>query len=124
MADKERKLNSKVAYFYDRGFNNLGFTIHSNPLTADVGNYSYGFGHPMKPHRMRMVHNLILNYNLDSKMSLLKPPRASPEEMTRFHTDEYIDFLHHVTPETATDLTRNHEICWSIRPYYTPVHSF
>ncbi|TIB33919.1 hypothetical protein E3P86_02905 [Wallemia ichthyophaga] len=94
MADKERKLNSKVAYFYD----------------PDVGNYSYGFGHPMKPHRMRMVHNLILNYNLDSKMSLLKPPRASPEEMTRFHTDEYIDFLHHVTPETATDLTRNHEI--------------
>lgn len=67
----------------------------------------------MKPHRMRMVHNLILNYNLNNKMQILKPPRASPEEMTRFHTDEYIDFLKHVTPETATDLTRNHEICWS-----------
>ena len=40
-----------------------------------------------------------------------KPPRATPEEMTRFHTDEYIDFLQNVTPETAADLTRNHEIC-------------
>ena len=29
----------RVAYFYD----------------ADVGNYAYGAGHPMKPHRIRTV---------------------------------------------------------------------
>ena len=25
--------------------------------------------------------------------------------MTRFHTDEYVDFLHRVTPDTAADMT-------------------
>ncbi|TIA89026.1 hypothetical protein E3P99_02250 [Wallemia hederae] len=104
MATGLKKLKSKVAYYYD----------------PDVGNYSYGFGHPMKPHRMRMVHNLVVNYELDKKMQILKPPRASPEEMTRFHTDEYIDFLKHVTPETAADLTRNHEICGFSTPRLAP----
>lgn len=55
MTTESKKLKSKVAYYYD----------------SDVGNYSYGFGHPMKPHRMRMVHNLVLNYGLDKKMQIL-----------------------------------------------------
>ena len=37
-----------VAYFYD----------------ADVGNYAYPAGHPMKPHRIRLAHSLIMNYGL------------------------------------------------------------
>lgn len=36
----------KVAYFYD----------------SDVGNYAYVAGHPMKPHRIRVAHSLIMNY--------------------------------------------------------------
>lgn len=44
----------KVAYFYD----------------SDVGNYAYVSGHPMKPHRIRMAHSLIMNYNLYSKMEI------------------------------------------------------
>ena len=44
----------KVAYFYD----------------SDVGNYAYVAGHPMKPHRIRMAHSLIMNYNLYSKMEI------------------------------------------------------
>ena len=36
----------KICYYYD----------------GDVGNYYYGQGHPMKPHRIRMTHNLLLNY--------------------------------------------------------------
>lgn len=43
----------------------------SSSDTDDVGNFSYGFGHPMKPHRMRMAHNLIVNYGLDKKMTVL-----------------------------------------------------
>ncbi len=43
-----------VAYFYD----------------SDVGNYAYVAGHPMKPHRIRMAHSLIMNYGLYKKMEI------------------------------------------------------
>lgn len=46
--------NRKVAYFYD----------------SDVGNYAYVSGHPMKPHRIRMTHSLVMNYGLYRKMEI------------------------------------------------------
>ena len=50
-----------VAYFYD----------------SDVGNYAYTSGHPMKPHRIRLAHSLIMNYglykNLEIYVSVSKP---------------------------------------------------
>ncbi|CAI6334922.1 unnamed protein product [Periconia digitata] len=76
-------VNKKVAYFYD----------------SDVGNYAYVAGHPMKPHRIRMAHSLIMNYGLYTKMEIYRAKPASKFEMTQFHTDEYIDFLHKVTPD-------------------------
>lgn len=79
----------RVAYYYD----------------GDVGNFSYGLGHPMKPHRMRMTHQLVSSYGMLEKMDVVWPTRASPVQMTRFHTDEYIDFLHRVSPETAQEMT-------------------
>ncbi|GAA5936999.1 uncharacterized protein JCM15063_000124 [Sporobolomyces koalae] len=79
----------KVAYFYD----------------DDVGAYAFNLVHPMKPHRIKMAHNLITNYGLDKHLDVLKPDRCTPHEMTRFHTDEYIDFLARVTPETFDDMT-------------------
>lgn len=39
-------------------------------VSGDVGNYYYGQGHPMKPHRIRMTHNLLLNYGLYRKMEI------------------------------------------------------
>eukprot|EP00967_Tisochrysis_lutea_P020913 scaffold23714_cov37-Tisochrysis_lutea.AAC.1 len=44
----------RVCYFYD----------------TDIGNYYYGQGHPMKPHRIRMAHHLLLNYGLYRKMEI------------------------------------------------------
>ena len=38
------------------------------PLSPQIGNYYYGQGHPMKPHRIRMAHNLLLSYGLYRKM--------------------------------------------------------
>ena len=90
-----RAPKATVAYYYDS----------ASLLTDDVGNFSYGFGHPMKPHRMRIAHSLVLNYGLDKKMTIIRPPRASKHEMTRFHTDEYIDLISRVTPSTAPELT-------------------
>ncbi|TEB32285.1 histone deacetylase RPD3 [Coprinellus micaceus] len=86
MASKSKR---KVDYFHD----------------PDVGAYTYGLGHPMKPHRIQVAHELVTAYDMLPKMQVLKAKRASAVEMTRFHTDEYVHFLHRVTPETAEELT-------------------
>ena len=44
----------RVSYFYD----------------AEIGNFHYGQGHPMKPHRIRMAHNPLLSYGLYRKMEI------------------------------------------------------
>jgi len=53
----------------------------------------------MKPHRLRMTHNLILNYGLYKKLYVYRPTRITPLEMTKFHTDDYINFLQTVRPD-------------------------
>lgn len=73
----------RVAYFYD----------------SDIGNYAYVSGHPMKPHRIRLAHSLVMNYGLYKKMEIYRAKPASKYEMTQFHTDEYIEFLAKVTPD-------------------------
>lgn len=40
-----------------------GAGLTSNGL-GDLGNYYYGPGHPMKPQRLRLTHNLLLTYKL------------------------------------------------------------
>jgi len=74
----------KVAYFYD----------------GDMGHYYYGPGHPMKPHRLKLAHHLILSYGLYRKMEVYRPHRAEADEMARFHTPDYIDFLRRLNMDT------------------------
>lgn len=134
----------RVAYFYD----------------PDVGNYVYYLGHPMKPHRIRMAHNLIVNYNLcddidesipydgtrtindpiieawgggdgerarsekltgarGKSMQVYRAKRATRAEMTRFHSDEYIELLEKVTPETAEAMTGGGVRCTSLNTVCT-----
>jgi histone deacetylase 1/2 len=53
----------KVAYFYD----------------SDIGNHAYVTGHPMKPHRIRLAHSLIMQYDLYQKMEIyVSRPAACP----------------------------------------------
>ncbi|KAK2961274.1 putative Histone deacetylase 1 [Blattamonas nauphoetae] len=84
----------RISYFYDN----------------DIGNFSYSPGHPMKPHRVRMTHNLILNYDLYKDMQIQRPTLLLPDEMKAYHSEDYVDFLRTVTPENAahykTHLTR------------------
>lgn len=47
----------KVSYFFN----------------SDVGNFHYGPGHPMKPHRLSVIHHLIMNYGLHKKMEVYRP---------------------------------------------------
>ncbi|KAK0483276.1 histone deacetylase [Armillaria novae-zelandiae] len=71
---------------------------------SDVGAYTYGYGHSMKPHRIQMTHELVTSYGMLEKMHVMKPPRCSPEQMTAFHTDEYIHFLSRAAPEMTQEM--------------------
>ncbi|KAM3751779.1 hypothetical protein ACB098_04G136200 [Castanea mollissima] len=77
----------RVSYFYE----------------PSIGDYYYGQGHPMKPHRIRMAHNLIVHYSLHRRMEINRPFPANPSDIRRFHSDDYVEFLASVTPETLSD---------------------
>ncbi|KAF5931112.1 hypothetical protein HYC85_031985 [Camellia sinensis] len=80
------KMRSKdrIAYFYD----------------GDVGSVYFGPNHPMKPHRLCMTHHLVLSYDLHKKMEIYRPHKAYPVELAQFHSADYVEFLHRITPDT------------------------
>lgn len=51
-----------------------------------------------QPHRIRMTHNLVVNYGLYRKMEVFRPKLVTASQMTSFHTDDYINFLMRITP--------------------------
>ncbi|KAI3937592.1 hypothetical protein MKW92_021272 [Papaver armeniacum] len=67
-----------------------------------IGDYSYGAGHQMKPHRIRMAHSLILTYGLGRHMDIQVPYPAKPEDIGKFHSDDYVKFLSSVSPESIS----------------------
>src|SRR5688500_14800852 len=69
--------NRRVAYFHD----------------SNVGNFHYGPNHPMKPHRLSLTHNLILNYGLYKKMQVFRPRPATTDDLLKFHSEDYVGFL-------------------------------
>ena len=80
-------------------------------LLGEVGNFHYGETHPMKPHRVRMAHHLIVNYGLYEDMEVFQPELVTKEEMTKFHSDDYIRFLSSVTTENTRDYIRQLQRC-------------
>mmetsp|Transcript_23268 Transcript_23268/g.41152 ORF Transcript_23268/g.41152 Transcript_23268/m.41152 type:complete len:440 (+) Transcript_23268:137-1456(+) len=83
-------VKKKVAYFYD----------------SEIGNFHYGEGHMMKPHRVRMAHHLIVGYGLAEQLEVFRPPLIKQAEITRFHSDDYVNFLRMVTPDNMSQYTR------------------
>ncbi|KAJ3683452.1 hypothetical protein LUZ60_013679 [Juncus effusus] len=73
-ADGQRR---RVSYFYE----------------PTIGDYYYGQGHPMKPHRIRMAHCLVVHYRLHRHMEIIRPYPAAPEDLQRFHHPDYVSFL-------------------------------
>ncbi|KAG6413334.1 hypothetical protein SASPL_126043 [Salvia splendens] len=84
----------RVSYFYE----------------PTIGDYYYGQGHPMKPHRIRMAHNLIVHYGLHRRMEISRPFPAAFEDIRRFHSPEYVEFLSSVAPETLLDHTHARQL--------------
>ena len=58
-----------------------------------------------------MTHNLVINYGLYKKMEIVRPTPATVKEMTKFHSDEYIDFLYRVTPENLDQFNKYQQKC-------------
>ncbi|KAK7350643.1 hypothetical protein VNO77_09487 [Canavalia gladiata] len=81
----------RVTYFYE----------------PNIGDFYYGQGHPMKPHRIRMAHNLIVHYGLHRHMLVNRPFPAAPTDIRRFHSGDYVDFLSSVTPQIISDNTHS-----------------
>ncbi|CAH9104445.1 unnamed protein product [Cuscuta europaea] len=79
----------RVSYFYE----------------PTIGDYYYGQGHPMKPHRIRMAHNLVVHYSLHRRMEISRPFPADASDIRRFHSTDYVDFLASVSPESLHDHT-------------------
>ena len=72
--DDESMSKRKVAYYYDSKLLNLTLSIYlatNHQPIADVGAYTYGLGHPMKPHRIRVTHDLVTAYGMLDKMHIL-----------------------------------------------------
>lgn len=44
-------------------------------VVEEVGDYNYGPGHPMKPHRIRMTHDLLVNYDIYKHLIIYVPPK-------------------------------------------------
>ncbi|KAK4784928.1 hypothetical protein SAY86_001617 [Trapa natans] len=78
------KPKDRISYFYD----------------GDVGSVYFGPNHPMKPHRLCMTHHLVLAYELHKKMEIYRPHKAYPVELAQFHSADYVEFLHRITPDT------------------------
>uniref|UniRef100_A0A0E0EKL0 Histone deacetylase n=1 Tax=Oryza meridionalis TaxID=40149 RepID=A0A0E0EKL0_9ORYZ len=75
----------RVSYFYE----------------PSIGDYYYGQGHPMKPHRIRMAHSLVVHYGLHRLLELSRPYPASDADIRRFHSDDYVAFLASATGNPA-----------------------
>mmetsp|Transcript_16605 Transcript_16605/g.30441 ORF Transcript_16605/g.30441 Transcript_16605/m.30441 type:complete len:402 (-) Transcript_16605:1122-2327(-) len=78
----------RVSYFYDPEF----------PL------HHYEPGHPMKPPRLLLTHNLVLSYGLYRKMDCFKPHRATAAEMAQYHSPEYVDYMRRASPDMGKAL--------------------
>jgi len=77
----------------------------------EVGHFYYGPSHPMKPHRLKLAHHLVLSYGLYKDMDCYRPHPASLGELTQFHSEEYINFMAKITPD-------------NLRQYHTQMQRF
>ena len=68
---QKNKIKTNLLYNFDPNYIYIYIlTTFNFNLLANVGNYHYGPGHPMKPHRIRMCHGLVMNYGLYKKMEI------------------------------------------------------
>lgn len=61
----------------------------------------------MKPMRLAVTHSLVFNYKLHKKMKVFRPHEASEEDLMKYHTKEYVEFLQRVTPHNIQSFQKS-----------------
>ncbi|MDP1716765.1 MAG: hypothetical protein Q8L40_01700, partial [Burkholderiales bacterium] len=56
-----------------------------------LGKYGFPDGHPFGPDRQDAFWREAVKLGLDTRVTLCEPRQANREEITRFHTEEYLD---------------------------------
>jgi len=62
---------------------------------------------PQQPHRLKLTHHLVLGYGLYRKMEVYRPHIATTQELQKFHSEEYVNFLSRVNPDMGRTLSTN-----------------
>ena len=73
----------------------------------EIQNYNYARAHPMKPLRVSMTYSLMINYELFHHMDILKPTKASYNDLLDFHSSDYIDFLSSISGELTSEMVND-----------------
>ncbi|KAJ3061444.1 histone deacetylase, partial [Quaeritorhiza haematococci] len=81
---------TRISYFYNQ----------------EVSKFHFGEGHPMKPPRLALTHDLVVNYGLHKRMSVYSPRRATDEEIAEFHAEDYVEFLKRITPDNVANFAK------------------
>eukprot|EP00388_Colpodella_angusta_P002994 GDKJ01010660.1.p1 GENE.GDKJ01010660.1~~GDKJ01010660.1.p1 ORF type:complete len:557 (+),score=104.05 GDKJ01010660.1:67-1737(+) len=76
----------------------VGYMYH-----PDVGTFFFGEGHPMKPQRAKMVHSLIMAYDVYRKLDSFEPSPASKQDLEMFHSKDYVTYLRSALPGVFDD---------------------
>lgn len=78
-----------------------------------VEQHHFGRSHPMKPWRLHLTKQLVLSYGLQHAMDCYETRPARHDELAEFHTHDYLDFLHDITPDNT-----------SVLPWSKRMHTF
>lgn len=107
--------NGKVVLFMLAVFS-MKLPVAFSFCSGDIGNYYYGQGHPMKPHRIRMTHNLLLNYGLYRKMEIYVSMWFSSWPTDSNHSSLLLWVRTHVHTRTHTCILQVPEL---VLPFWT-----
>lgn len=65
----------------------------------EIGDYHYGPGHPMKPHRLALTNSLVIAYGLHRHMNIYQAVPCLDYDFLTCHSEDYIAFLKRIRPE-------------------------
>ncbi|KAK8049808.1 histone deacetylase [Apiospora phragmitis] len=101
--NKVKRMAHEYGITKPKGYN---VTFHYNP---NMERHHFGQTHPMKPWRLTLTKSLVTSYGMNFAMDNYTARTATYEELTNFHTKDYVDFLATVAPQpTPLDVDNMH----------------
>lgn len=100
---KIKRIAQECGITKPKGYN---VSFHYNP---EMEKHHFGQTHPMKPWRLTLTKSLVTSYGMNFAMDNYTARAATYEELTQFHTADYVDFLGTVAPQaTPLDVDNPH----------------